>query len=285
VQTQNDSNGSVSVPGPRSHASARICLPTARDFTRRAYQCSLYEAQDVLTEIDDVDLVPLQTLGGFSRKFQWQKRLVYRDVTRTLIHRNPGLKKVTLRREYDMFVAVCQNFWDLMYINAIENWRDHCRTSVCWLDEIWAADIPSAKYWLHTLKRFDHVFIGYHGTVTHLSKAIDKECHWLPAAVDALRFSPYPNPPKRVIDVYSVGRRWDEIHQQFLRAASAKEIFYAHDTFAGMANMEPHDHRQHRDFFANMAKRSRFFTVAPGKMDLPGETQGQSQKPPAAEIQ
>ena len=253
----------------------RICMPTARQFTKRAYQCSLYEAQDVLHEIDDVDLICLEPTWGFQLKARWQRRLIYRDVSRRLIFLNPGLKRVRLRHEYDVFVAVCQNHWDLFYINAIEGWKDRCKTSVCWLDELWAADIPFCRYWLHALRQFDHVFIGCSGTVVPLSNAIGRTCRWLPGGIDVLRFSPYPQPPPRVIDVYSIGRRWEGIHQALLRESRHNDFFYVHDTFPGMANMEPHNPAQHRELFANMAKRSRYFLVAPGKIDLPGETQGQ----------
>jgi len=52
-------------------------------------------------------------------------------------------------------------------------------------------------------------------------------------------------------------------------------MFYMYDTFAEMAEMQVHDPRQHRGMFANVAKRSRYFLVAPAKMDCPEETQGQ----------
>jgi hypothetical protein len=52
-----------------------------------------------------------------------------------------------------------------------------------------------------------------------------------------------------------------------------KKMFYAYDTFNG-SYTEVHDHLQHREMFANMAKRSRYFLVAPGKRksDSPEET-------------
>jgi hypothetical protein len=175
-----------------------------------------------------------------------------------------------------LFVAVCQNYWDLLYINAIDGWKDHCQTSVCWIDEMYAAEIPRYKYWLHSLRRFDHIFVGARGTVDALSRAIERPCHWLPIAVDALRFTPYPNPPERVVDVYSIGRRWEGIHRILHRAAREREIFYIHDTFPG-ADLQPYDCQEHRELLANIAKRSRYFLVAPAKMDVPEETQGQVQ--------
>ncbi len=95
-------------------------MPTARAFNRRAYQCSLYEAQDVLCEIDDVDLLRLEPGHGFRFRESWHRRLTYRDVSNTLVYLNPGLKPVRLTQDYDLFVAVCQNHWDLLYMNAVD---------------------------------------------------------------------------------------------------------------------------------------------------------------------
>ena len=250
-------------------------MPTARRFSRRAFQCGMYEAQDVLAQNDAVDLVTFETKPGFATRQTWHRRLLYHDISRRLIHFNPGLKPIRLARDYDLFVVVCPNYWDLLYVNAIEGWKDHCKTSVCWVDEMWSAQIAQFKYWLHWLRQFDYIFVGIRGSAAPLSKAIDKECRWLPGAVDCLRFTPNPTPPQRVVDIYSMGRRWEGVHGALLDAAARKELFYVYDTFPG-AESEPFDHRQHRDMLANMTKRSRFFMVAPPKMDTPEETQGQS---------
>jgi hypothetical protein len=249
-------------------------MQTARKFARRAFQCASYEAQDVLLNVDDVDLICLEPGWGFALKESWQRRLLYRDVSRRLIFLNPGLHKVRLTREYDLFVLVCQQYWDLLYLSAIEGWEDCCKTKVCWIDEMWAEQIPLYKYWIGSLRRFDHVFITLRGSVAPLSKAINQTCYWLPSAVDALRFSPYPNTPLRVIDVYSIGRRCEGIHRALLQAARRGEIFYVYDTLQG-ADVEVYDHQEHRDLFADMAKRSRYFLVVPSKMEVPGEAQGQ----------
>ena len=42
---------------PTRSASPRICMPTWRNFARRAYQCGFYEAQDVLVDVAHVDLI------------------------------------------------------------------------------------------------------------------------------------------------------------------------------------------------------------------------------------
>jgi Glycosyl transferases group 1 len=249
-------------------------MPTWRKFTTKAFRCGLYEAQDVLVETDSVDVIGPEPGWRFQLMEHLQRTLLYHDVTRKLAFLNPGLGKVRLAQEYELFVGVCQNWWDLLYLNAIEGWEQHCRTSVCWLDEVWAASLPDYKYLFRALERFDHIFVGTRGSVGPLSKAIGKSCRWLPGAVDALRFTPSPNALPRVIDVYSIGRRWDGIHRTLLRAAERGEIFYIYDTFEA-ANSETTDPQEHRELFANIAKRSCYFLVAPPKMDTPGHTHGQ----------
>lgn len=249
-------------------------MPTWRSFTKKAFRCGLYEAQDVLVEIDDVDLIPLDMTWAAWFKEPWLRTPLYHDVSRKLIFANPGLKKVRLTKDYDVFIAACNTYWDLPNINAIERWKDHCKVSICWIDEMWAWTIPLYKYWLDALKPFDYVFIGLKGSVPALSKSVSRSCHWLPGGVDALRFSPFPSPPDRVIDVYRIGRGYHGIHREVLNAADRGELFYIHDTLA-TADTEVYDHRRHRDLFASVAKRSRYFVVAPAKMDRPYETQGQ----------
>jgi spore maturation protein CgeB len=254
----------------------RICMPSGRLFKKKVFLCGHYEAQDVLQEIDDVDLICLEAGPSYAFKEKWQRRLLFRDFSKRLIFQNPGLKKVRLRQEYDLFLAVCQYTHDFVNINAIEGWKDQCKVSVCWIDELWGADIPQFEHWIHALGKFDYVFVASLGTVEPLSKAIGKPCHWLPGGVDALRFSPYPNTPSRVVDVYSIGRRCEGIHRELSKAAENGSIFYLHDTYGGSLS-DVYDLREHRTLFSNVAKRSKYFIVAPGKVDSSNETRGQEE--------
>lgn len=262
-------------PDHQQSLKARICMPTMRSISREVFQGGLYEAQDVLAETDNVDLIDLQTGRGFRLRDRWQRRLLFRGVFPSLAYVNPGLQRVQLAQDYDLFIAVCNNSWDLMYVNAIEGWKERCKTSVCWLDEIWAADIPACRDLLRGLRRFDHVFLNSLSTVGPLSDFLNRQCHPLPAGIDTIRFSPFPNPPDRSIDVYSIGRRWEGVHRALLRAVSEGDLFYVYDSYQAMAKMEPIDFKQHRNLFANMVKRSKYFIVSPAKMNQPEETRGQ----------
>jgi hypothetical protein len=256
----------------------RVCMPTWRHFGRAAFQTTAYEAQDVLAETCDVDLIGLEPATGFGTRETWMRRLVWKDISDTLIFMNPGLRPVRLAKEYDLFIVYCQHNKELLYINGIKDWKARCRTSVCVLDEIWSGEIPQLKRYLRALDRFDHVIVGFEGSVRALSKAIGRPCHFVPPAVDALRFTPYPSPVPRVIDVYSLGRRQEAVHRQLVRIAAERGLFYLYDTLEG-GGSAVRDYREHRGLFASIAKRSRAFMVAPAKADRPDETYGQVEVP------
>jgi hypothetical protein len=231
-----------------------------RNISREVFQAGFYEAQDVLAETDRVNLIDLQAGRAFRFWDRWQRRLLFRHASQSLAYVNPGLRRV---------IATCNNARDLMYVNAIDGWQERCKTSVCWLDEIWTADIPVCRELLRALRRFDHVFLNTLGTVGPLSDFLGHQCHPLPAATDTIRFSPLPN----AVDVNrAVG--WVGVHKA-LRAASEDGLFYVYDSYQAMAKMEPIDFKEHRDLYANMAKRSRYFMVSPAKMNPPEETRGQ----------
>jgi spore maturation protein CgeB len=183
-----------------------------------------------------------------------------------------------LKRDYDLLILVCPTWYDVFQINAIQGWKDRCGTTVCWIDELWADGVPEYKYWLPFLQSFDHVILGMHASAAAVSDAIGKPCHYVPGGIDALRFSPYPNPPKRVVDIYSIGRRWPEIHRALAKHTREEQLFYLFDTLQS-GDSYVRDHREHRDLYASVAKRSRFFMVAPAKMDTQRETGGQVEIP------
>jgi len=108
---------------PRDAMKPRICMPTARGFKKKTFYCAQYEAQDVLLDVDDVDLIHLEPGRGYKFKEAWQRRLLFRDVTRKLIFANPGLHKVRLTKEYDLFLMMCQMEHDFLNISAIEGWQ------------------------------------------------------------------------------------------------------------------------------------------------------------------
>jgi hypothetical protein len=253
---------------------SRICMPTWRGFKKVVFQGGLYEAQDILVEVDSVDLLHLEPARGMEFREKIQRKLIWKDISKRVASLNPGLKSIKLKKEYELFILVCQNWWDLLYVNAIEGWKEKCKTTVCWIDELYAINIPRYIYWMYLLRQFDHVILGMNGSINAVGKAIDRTCHFIPGAVDAIRFSPYPNPLPRVIDIYSIGRKMEGIHSALLELKKKMQWLYIFDTI-NVADCRVIDFRDHRDMLANIAKRSRYFIVSPAKMDDFSETGGQ----------
>ena len=254
----------------------RICVLSARDFCRTAFMGGVYEAQDVLQSVDDAELIHLKPARGYQFRQGIQSRVVWHDFTRTLALANMAFEPIKLNEEYDLFVAYlpCSIASQLIQIPAVRGWKDHCKTSVCWIDEIYAAEIPKLKNWLPALEQFDHIVIGYSGTVAALTQAINRPVHCVPTGVDAFRFSPSPRPPERVVDLYNMGRRSEVLHQALLGIAAKNNMFYFYDTFeTSMTNLI--DFRQHRDMLANIMRRTRYFIVGPAKAGSPQATNNQ----------
>lgn len=260
---------------PGSEKGPSICMPTWRHFDLCAYQAPRYESQDVLAECADLHLIPLKPSWAFKTREYWHRRLVWRDFTGALSSANPGLSKIRLDRDYDVFVVACQTLKEILYLNAVENWKDRCRKSVCIIDELYAGEVEHSRNFLKLLRKFDYVFTELGESVEPISRVIGRPCYYLPAAVDTLRFTPFVGPWNRSVDVYSIGRRRQTVHEELLKLAAKDHIFYIYDTFQGGGEARVTDYRSHRDLTANTAKRSKFFMVAPAKWDKPEETRGQ----------
>ena len=181
----------------------------------------------------------------------------------------PGIRRITAKKHYDLLFTMCGGLaspYDLLMLNAVSDVRDMCKTSVCLVDELWVKQLFKHRHFLRVLEKFDVVMLYYCQTVKALSEQIGRKCVFLPPGVDAITFCPYPDPPKRVIDVCSWGRRSEVTHQTLLRMVRDSGLFYLHDSIAGTQAISA---REHRALLANVAKRSRYYLVNPGMIDQP----------------
>lgn len=258
-------------PRPDISASPRICLFSQRHLQRLVSRCAEYEFEDLICEIDDAELLTPEPRRWF-RFGQKVGNQLARHLSVTFV--NPGVRKLRLNKSYDLFVAICQFPSDLLSLNAIEGWRHRCRTSVCWLAEIWACEVRKLKGHLKLLSKFDYVVLPCCGSIQVVKDVIGDRCVCLPPGIDTIRFCPYPNPPPRSIDVYSMGRKSPITHQALLKIAEQRNIFYIYDTFENMKTLLPRDHRI---LVANIAKRSRYFIANAPKIDRQYETNGQGE--------
>lgn len=244
------------------YSHRNICEP---EVWRGAYR----EFEDIIQEVDAVDLIA----PGRASWFRQRKNHALRVGKFSSITVNPGVQRASVKRQYDLMFVICEKPSELLNLAALDGWKDNCKTSVCWLTEFYENDIPAYKSSLDILAKFDRVIFSTVGN-SAFRRLLPEKVSYLPPAVDALDFCPYPSPPKRFIDVLSIGRRSEEAHRGLLRMARANELFYVYDTLKDLAT---YNVEEHRFLFANMAKRSRYFVVNPGKINRPEETGGQSE--------
>lgn len=240
----------------------RVLIFSLRNiFPRALFRCPHYEFEDTICEIDSATLLAPE-LDPSSTRSRFAKRLGYHAPV-TL---NPGIRKIPAKTRYDIFFTICGLPEELLMVNAVGNLKDICRTSVCLVDEMWLKKLAEHRTFLSILAKFDVVLLYYSQSVKPLSERIGRRCVFLPPGVDSILFCPYPDPPKRVIDVCSMGRRSQITHQRLLGMVEESGLFYLHDSFAGDQAINS---KEHRALFANVAKRSRYFIVNPGRIDEP----------------
>lgn len=254
----------------RDKADARILMFSHRNiFEPAVWRCPFQEFQEIIQEVDLVDVIAPPAKSSYATG----KRAALRLGEYVKIPINPGVPKVKVDRDYDMFFAICDGPSDLLHLTAVKGWRDRCKVSVCWLVEFYVREMDGYKSCMEVLREFDYVVFMF--TVNEpFQKAIKGQGQYLPAGIDTMRFCPYPHPPTRSIDVLSIGRRAPAIHKALIRMAQEDGKFYVYDTINAL---RAYDLDEHRLMFANMAKRSRYFIVSPGKFDSHEQTGGQSE--------
>lgn len=255
--------------GSNVSTEARICIFSQRNIGKLVSRCSDYEFEDVICQVDNVDLITPQPYRLYAVGEKCVNRLArYNFITGC----NPGMRSLRIKKNYELFFANFQFPRDVLNLNAVEGWKDHCRKSICFVDEVWMSELSKLKGHLKIMSKFDYVLLNCSGSVKAVQDLIHKPCFYIAPAVDMIRFCPYPNPPVRCIDVYSMGRKSDVTHRSLLKMAERGEIFYIYDTIKVMETQDP---RQHRSLVANITKRSRYFVVNFAKIDQPSETHGQ----------
>jgi hypothetical protein len=261
----------------QSTRRARICAVSLRGINPLAAWCSNYEFEDVIGTVDDVDLHVLQPGSAFEAR-QWvARRMVWRRGLRQFTrHVSPGPKTIRIERDYDLFVFICMNPSDLLYLAAVEGWRERCRRAICYMVEVYAGWTTQYAFQLQLLRQFDDVALSFGTSVQAVGQVAGRPCHHVPLGCDVLRFTPFPRSPQRCIDIYSMGRRSEVAHEELLARAARGEVFYLYDTIPGLL-VQPKNYRQHRDLLGNCARRSRCFVAYPAKIDEAGERQGQSE--------
>jgi len=248
----------------------RVLIFSQRNiFGRDLFRCAHYEFEDIISQIDSAELLAPQ-----ANPLGLRPEIARRIAFHAPVALNPGVVRTRAKGQYDLFLMICGAPGDLLMFNAVRNWREICKASICLIDELWVREMSDCRYFLRILENFDVVMLYYSQSVQPLSEQLGRKCVFLPPGVDALRFCPYPERSRRVVDVYSIGRRSDVTHRKLLRMAAENGVFYLYDSIAGNQAINS---TEHRDLFVSVLKRSRYFIVNPGLIDRPDKRGNQSE--------
>ena len=236
-------------------ADPRVLVLSLRDYERNRAHVTQFEFEDVIAAVDSADLIRPTVRSGAELALLTHR---LRNKARRLVGSMAQFAFVeerTVERDYDLFFAVFHFPRDLTHLPAIRGWRRRCRKAVAFVIEMWTAQLPAAAQYLPLLEEFDQVFLFNAASAESVARLVRAPLAFMPTAVDALRFSPFPNPAPRVIDFMSYGRRSPIVHRQLLDWAADSGLYYNYDT-VGDASIP--DYWLHRTALASALRRSRY---------------------------
>jgi hypothetical protein len=251
--------------------NARVLIASDYNAKERAHFTLSYEFCQVIAQCESAEVVAPPVYNYLNKYF---KRIlpphdelnVQRDFNRLTngfrkglgLRNAPTVTPIELDKDYELFVYVAWSPAALVELSRIRNWRQRCSKAVVFMHELWASTVEENRAYLKILDQFDHVFLLHRATISKLQKYTKAPCSFLPTGTDCLLATPYPQPPKRVIDVYSIGNRPAGLHKQLVGLAERQEIFYLYDSLSS-SDSRMKDWREHRLLVANNIKRSRYF--------------------------
>jgi hypothetical protein len=270
--------GARLVPG----AGGSVLLLSMRRLADVVAFCLQYELEDVVAEVTGADRVEVGDRGALERSRRAYKLVRLATGSRRLARAGaPRASTVKLERDYELFFPVFNHVHELFALATVPDWRRRCRRAACFINELWPHLLPG--YLLELLAEFDHVFLGVRHPIAEVERIVGRPCHYLPLAVDVLRFTPLPDGPARTIDVCNIGRRSPVTHEALLRLARERGLFYYYDTVAASGaggkqrTFRVDDAGEHRLLLASLLQRSRYFIANRGRVNEPEFTQGRDE--------
>ncbi len=254
----------------------RIGIFSNRNLTQHLARCGIYEFEDLINEFDHADI-----LSPTPGRTYWARDKLRGVLSRkTSFHRviAPGAKNdlPKVQNDYDLFIVWALHLRDLLFLDAVPNWRTRSKQSVCYIQELWCAEIPGLGARLRLFDDFDHIYCNFYETAHQLSKVLGRPVKHMPVGIDAIRFSPYPHCPPRHIDVCGIGRRSKVTHEALFEQSDQLGLYYHFDSTKAV-KWEAICTRQHRRLLSDIIKRSRYFICNRAKVDAFEETAGQDE--------
>lgn len=248
---------------------ARALVLSMRGAVPELSRCLTHEFEDVIAAVDQVDLVTFDRSlrGGPTRQ----------RINRGLRRISGGAlelpsQKLRPTKDYELVFVVVQDPEDLQHLGPLEDVVAAGKHSICFIEELWAHQIPERMGELRRLKVFDQIAVGCVASVEPLAKALDTGCFYMPPGSDAIVFHPTALDAPRPIDIYWMGRRSPETHRELVQSAAQRDWFYLFDTFGPG---RPYDSREHRRQLGGLIKRSKVFFANKAKADREYEIKGQ----------
>ena len=252
--------GAQLVPG----RDGNVLVLSMRGLADLVAFCLQYEFEDVVTDVTGADRIDAGDREALERSRRAYKLARFATGSRRFARAlAPRPSTLELDRDYELFLPVFNNAFELFALATVPDWRKRCRIAACFVAEVWASNLPG--YLLELLAEFDHVFLGTRHPVGEVERIIGRPCTYLPLAVDVLRFSPLPELPRRSIDVCNIGRRSPVTHEALARMSRDRRIFYYYDTVAASGTDQKQrtfhvdNGSEHRLLLASLLRRSRYF--------------------------
>ncbi|MBT9310883.1 glycosyltransferase [Leptothoe kymatousa] len=251
----------------------RVLVVSVRGFRSQVANCAIYEFEDLICDLEGAQLYAPKQEFDFARCIcRLAKYATGSDRIASVVAPFPA--EVVLEEEYDLLLAVFDNPWQLHLLEGIKNWREKCRHTACYIIETWKPNFDDWRLAYEPFKNFEYIFSGTVNCVETFKQVTGLPCHYLAPGLDALKFCPYPNTPKRMIDACCVGRRPAEAHQMlFDRSQQEDNFFYYYNTINN-TKLEVGDPKAHRAKLINLLQRSRYNIAAHARFDALSETGG-----------
>ncbi len=247
----------------RSPAPARVLILSDREVAPAISRCGTYEFEDVACAVDAVDLRPLGSAASrHVRRLERHAPAAFRTPD-MLVRDDP----------YDLLYVSLHSLPELARLHPLGRILALARHTVVSIDELWSNELGQHANDLKMLARFDEIWSCCATGAEALTRWIGRPGHHLAPSIDAMRFAPPTQTPKRVIDLHLMGRRRPELHRVLREAAAKSERFYHFDTI--QLNPRVSDHVEHRVHLAELIQRTRFFVVDVANSDRPEKTGGQ----------
>lgn len=240
---------------------SRVLVFSQRSLHRPVHHAMQYELEDLLTHLDDVDLLVPHPVAAQSAS-RTARQVVNGGLRRAGVPRRtppwnrPSMARTPVTADHDLFFAAIADSYQLSYLERMPGWRERSRYAVCFLFEIWSPGVAENADYLAQLARFDAVYLMTPAAAPALQQLGSPAPQFMPNGLDTEAACPLPLLPRRVIDVYSYGRRSPRAHDQFEALVEQTGLTYLYDSLS-LATVP--EHRTHRTLLANLMKRARYF--------------------------